>query len=105
MTYRYAPGWSYLDEYEDMGFTVKVVRGRFNPGKYFDSTQTTYIEITTSRPVTPGEIWTALSSAYTLGCQCEHDCCGHLSGGPDLVRKASKSRRHWTAILAYTPNY
>lgn len=105
LTHRYSAGWADMDDYEFPGFTVKVVRGRFDQGADFDSTQTTAIEITASRPVTEREIAGALRSQYSYGCRCEHDCCGHLNGGPSRIQKTSKNGRRWTAILSYTPNY
>lgn len=104
LTYKYNDAWAELDEYEFPGFTVKVVYGRFEKGEDFDSTQTTAIEITASRPVTRKEITDTLRAQYRQACRCEHDCCGHLNGGPYMIRRASKNGRHWTAILSYTPN-
>lgn len=105
LTYKYNDAWAELDHYEFPDFTVKVVRGRFDQGTDFDDTQTTAIEITASRPATRKEITDTLRAQYRQLCRCEHDCCGHLNGGPSRIQQASKNGRRWTAILAYTPNY
>jgi len=105
LTHKYAQGWAHLDEHEYMGFSVRVVTGRFIRGEKYDDAQTTALHITTSRPVTLDEITAAMHLEYSAGCTCEFDCCGHFHGGPSQIRRASKNGRHWRTILTYMPNY
>ncbi len=115
-TARYKASYEHLNEHEYLGFSFKEVS---NGKQYWDTNRhgeveydagyTRYLRLTTSRPVTPDELKSALY-IYQRECACEHDCCGHYNGGAQsrllrpIGRLHSGKARRWVVPVHYTPN-
>lgn len=107
MTYRYNADWSQNDDWNSPdSLFVKVISGQsFEDGDEFDSGYTHWQEVTFNKPVSRLLANAILRGMFARSCSCEHDCCGHYSGGVHEVRKASKNGRHWICSTHYSPNY
>lgn len=128
----------HLNAHETQGFSFKQVSSekrhwdvseRSGEVEY-DAGYTCYLFITTSRPVTREELISALY-IYQRDCSCEHDCCGHFTGGAVISRTRSLAKlrggrprlrrpprpgvyrpvrvtggksRHWLVPVHYSPN-
>lgn len=110
LTKKYNPDYSYLDEYEDAGFSFKeITSGKtIRHGQDYDSGYTKYLHLITSRSVSRSEMSDALH-VYNRGCSCSYDCCGHYFGGAVELRPESRTRngkaRRWRVAVSYSPNY
>lgn len=106
LTNRYRPAYSYLDEQQYMGFHVKVVYGKARrQNDNHDGRVSHVLYLTTSRPVTRNELEDCLHE-FDRGCACEHDCCGHLSGGPDYsLVKGNHRGTKWQVPVNYRPAF
>ena len=111
MTYRltaqtnkgsYRPAY-YLNEHRDLGWSAKVVAGKFRlspSGDNGDSGER-WLYITTSKPVTEVELIRGILWQLWQQCTCEHDCCGcvqTIAGGGNVQRNhrwtIKAGRRH-----------
>jgi hypothetical protein len=99
--------------YRPMGLTMRVQPGKLHEPEDYDGRTHQRVELQFSRPVTQFEALQAAYDQFARGCSCEHDCCGHLTGGASLVipttrnGKPTRARRtrHYRAVLAYARNY
>ena len=114
---RYKASYEHLNDHEYLGFSFKEVTSgkvhwdvsRRTGEVEFDAGYTRHLRLTTSRPVTPDEMRSALY-IYQKECACEHDCCGHYNGGArsHLLKPVGRlhggKARRWIVPVHYTPN-
>jgi hypothetical protein len=101
ITSRYKACAEHLNAHEILMFSFKEV----NNGKQYwdvnarsgeveyDAGYTRYLRITTSIPVTRDQLIETLF-IYQHDCSCEHDCCGHFTGGAVTSRVRNLSKLH-----------
>ena len=116
LTSRYKACHDHMNEHQYLGFSFKEVtsgkqhwdtnaRGEVE----YDAGYTRYLRLTTSAPVTPEVLKSALY-VYDSDCSCEHDCCGHFTGGArtsqlrPLGRLHGGKARRWIVPVHYSPN-
>lgn len=89
----YRPAYYHLNEHHDLGWSAKVVAGKFHLDEDEDSGER-WLYITTSRPVSELELIRGVLWQLRQQCTCEHDCCGctqTVAGRPKVQRN-----RRWT---------
>lgn len=98
----YRPSYRHLNTTEDLGFEVKVVKGR--PSLDDDGGISYALYLTTAQPVARRDMIDALA-VFERDCRCEHDCCGHYFGGAHYRTLRSNNRgTRWTVRVAYARN-
>ena len=95
----YRPAYYHLNEHHDLGWSAKVVAGKFHiDGDGARGVRWLYI--TTSRPVTESELIRGILWQLHQQCACEHDCCcvQTVAGGNNVQLNhrwtIKASRRH-----------
>ena len=101
----YRPAYYHLNEHQDLGWSAKVVAGKFRPSEGGDSGDR-WLYITTSRPVTEPELIRGVLWQLWKQCTCEHDCCGCVQtvvGGNSAQRNHRRNDKatRW-AVPAYS---
>ena len=101
----YRPAYYHLNEHHDLGWSAKVVAGKFRPDEGGGSGER-WLYITTSRPVTESELIRGVLWQMWKQCACEHDCCGCVQtvvGGRNAQRNRTSSTKatRW-AVPAYS---
>lgn len=87
LTFQFNTGWSHLDKYNDIG-TATIVR---RDERVWDDNGEAGSQIVVLRveidnpPVKFEDIKEAIEDTMSFSCRCEHDCCGHVSGGVSEV--------------------
>jgi hypothetical protein len=117
LTNRYRAAYDHLNERQYLGWSFREVSngkqywdvsGRTGEVEY-DAGYTRFLRLTASRPVTRQEMEDTLY-VYRRECACEHDCCGHYSGGAQtsLLRPVGRlhggKARRWIVPVHYSPN-
>ena len=100
LTYQFNDGWKGEDAHEYIGeFLILQCRCRpfgsqdMSGGEAGDRVYTVRVP----RGVCQGDIINALQDAFTSGCRCEHDCCGHMQTRANLPRRVK--RRQWVVVV------
>lgn len=108
----YRPAYYHLNEHHDLGWSAKVVAGKFHIDGDGASGER-WLYITTSRPVTESELIRGILWQLHQQCACEHDCCcvQTVAGGNNVQlnhrwtikasRRHSSTATRW-AVLAYS---
>ena len=117
LTSRYRASYEHLNDHQYLGWSFREVS---NGKQYwdvssqsgeveYDAGYTRFLRLTASRPVTRQEMEDTLY-VYRRECACEHDCCGHYSGGAQtsLLRPVGRlhggKARRWIVPVHYSPN-
>jgi hypothetical protein len=84
LTYGYNSGWSHLDKWHTLGEARIHAEGKNR--EQFDSARVLQIVRVNAPGYRRENVIRALRETMSFGCRCEHDCCGHLFGGPTRIR-------------------
>lgn len=104
-TRKYNEGWSYLDNWDEIGSAV-ILKSKSKTRAHSDSLRNVVmLEVTRydGLPVvTDDDIREAILDTMQQSCRHEHDCCGCLNGGADYVRKVGDNK--FVAVCNYYRN-
>jgi hypothetical protein len=87
LTHKYANGWDYLDEFDDIG-TARAL-GQKTTREDGESKTTLGLFLVSSKE-SPEDVKRSLYDTLGHSCRCEHDCCGHWQTSVSKVRHLSK---------------
>ena len=105
LTYRYVNDYAHMDLHEPFPTEVRVVRSAVNLVDERCEEWFYRVHLRTVAPVAVAQVCALLSSEYSRGCACEHDCCGCIFGGARYIKPANRRGTKWTAVIAYCRNY
>jgi hypothetical protein len=96
LTFQFNDGWKDEDEHEFLG-EFMILKSRIRQSSNHDTSNGEAGEriytVRAPRCVSEADIINALRDAFTSGCRCEHDCCGHLQTYAYLPKR--QKRRTW----------
>lgn len=102
---RYVPAYAYLDDSIDIGVANVIAEGTADD----DTSDTGGVEKTfilevtlDGEPQPKGIIMNAIEDAFSMGCGCEHDCCGHYFGSGEAEHVKGNL---WRVNAYYSRNY
>ena len=105
LTFQFNDGWKGEDEYQYFG-EFMILKSRLRHSNHQDSSNGEAGEriytVRVPRGISRGDIINALRDAFTNGCRCEHDCCGHVQWSGRVVRR--NKRREWLVELRASRN-
>ena len=103
LTHKYNDGWSYLDQFDHVGFATPIAA---TPHKGNDEywRNTLLVKVEAGEGVIRDQIMEALDDSFSGGrCQHEHDCCGCVRTSVNNVRPM-RDGVHYALRMSYSRN-
>lgn len=102
-TWHYNADCSHMDEWSHPNLLCKTV---FNGNRYWDNDEfdvgyTFWCYLNFSKPVTQHFAEKVAYGKFARSCSCEHDCCGHFSGGARKIKRLSRNGKKWIVQVHY----
>jgi len=102
---RYVPAYAHLDDYIDIGVAKVIAEGAADD----ETSDTGGVEKTFilevmlgGDPQPEGIVRNAIEDAFSMGCGCAHDCCGHYFGSGEAEHVKDNL---WRVTAYYSRNY
>lgn len=105
LTHHYDLGWSGLDQTQELGtFRILSIRHKApsDAGLTFGSQGWDVLRVKVPDAISAHIVKQALLDTFSVGCRCEHDCCGHVQRYARNARKLNK--REWRVFVDLRAN-